>query len=97
MGLHNVEESRENVVNVILLSMITICEVFFNFSSYSNLHLLLLECVFISSSNIYQNKETRTQYVGILPGPKPLPLGEENPHKILLIEIPIDEYQDHDP
>jgi len=42
-------------------------------------------------------QETRTQDVGFLPGPKPLPLGEENPHKILLIEIPIDEYKDHDP
>jgi len=31
------------------------------------------------------------------PGPKPLPLGEENLDKIILIEIPIDEYQDHDP
>lgn len=30
-------------------------------------------------------------------GPKPLPLGEENPLKILLIEIRVDEYQDHDP
>jgi len=28
---------------------------------------------------------------------KSLPLGEENPHIILLTEIPIDEYKDHDP
>jgi len=42
-------------------------------------------------------QETRTQDVGFLPRPKPLPLGEENPHKILLIEIPFDKYQDHDP
>ena len=92
-----VEESRAIIVNEILLSMITICEVFLNFSSYSNLHLLLLERVFVSSSNSYQNKETRTQDVDTLPGPKLLPLGEENPHKIFLIEIPIDECQDCDP
>jgi len=50
---------------------------------------------FFASSNYYQNKETRTQEVGIQPGPKTLPLGEENPHIILLIEILIDEHQDH--
>jgi len=77
--------------------MITSCEVFFSFSSYFNPYLLLLEYVFISSSNSYQNKETRTQDVGIPPVPKPLPLGEENPHKIVLILIPIKEHQDHDP
>jgi len=54
-------------------------------------------CVFFSSSNSYQNKETRTQDIGIFSGPKPLPLGEENPHKIILIDIPIDKYQDGDP
>jgi len=74
-----VEESRAIIDNEILLGMITICEVFFHFS-YSNLHLLLLECIFVTSSNSYQNKETRTQDVGILPKPKPLPPGEENPH-----------------
>jgi len=47
--------------------------------------------------NATKNKETRTQEVGILPRPKPFPLGEENLHIILLINIPIDEHQDHDP
>jgi hypothetical protein len=37
-----------------------------------------------------------TQEVGIHLGPKPLPLGEENLHTILLIEIPIDKHQDLD-
>lgn len=30
-------------------------------------------------------------------GPKPLPLREENTHKIILIENPIEEYKDHEP
>jgi len=54
-------------------------------------------CVFLSLSNSYQNKEIRTQDVGFLPWPKLLPLGEEKPQEILLIKIPFDEYQDHDP
>jgi hypothetical protein len=77
--------------------MITICEVVFNFFFLAQSSLIIIRVCLLSSSNSYQNKETRTQDVGFLPGPKPLPLGEENPHKILLIEIPIDEYQDHDP
>ena len=44
-----------------------------------------------------KNKETRKRDVGMLLGPKLLPLGEENLHKILLRVIPIDEYQDHNP
>ena len=52
---------------------------------------------FLLHQTITKIQETRTQYVGFLLGPKPLPIGEENPQKIILIEIPIDEYQDHDP
>lgn len=76
-----IEESKAGVINEIILSMITICEVFYNF-------LLILIFTYYYQSVYYlvhqiatQKKETRTQDVGILLGPKPLPLREENPHK----------------
>jgi len=51
-----------------------------------------------TSSNCYQKQKIQEHKMfGIMPGLKPLPLGEENPHKILPIKIPIDEYQDYDP
>jgi len=44
-----------------------------------------------------KTKDTRTQMFGFLPGPKPLPLGEENPCINSSYRDSIDEYQDHDP
>jgi len=50
--------------------MITIFEVFLIFLLAQS---LILVCL-LSSSNSYENKETRTQDAGFLSGPKPLPL-----------------------
>jgi len=73
------------------------CEVFELFL-ISTIFSCYHQCVyFLLHQTVTKIQEPRRQDVGFLLGPKPLPLREESSHKILLIEIPIDEYQDHDP
>lgn len=72
---------------MIILKMITICELFIQLIlTWSSMH---YECVYVSFSKLLSKQKRQEHKVfGFLLGPKPLPLGEENPCKILLMEIP---------
>ena len=78
---------------VILQHIINFFEIFMQFYLSLIVYFIISMCK-LTSSNCYQTKETRTQMVGYLLGPKPLPLGEENPCVNSYYRDSIDEYQD---